>query len=292
MDLGITPSPFNISYPFMEGLSKLQYKNNFKPMLGFGYAYKWLSFRLAVPIMPGFRNESKFGQSQQIAAGFDFSFKKWHLDIEFRAVQGYAIKNAFQYDSTYNESKPNEIISSVGSINFSLNGWYFNNKDFKMNALQGKRAHFNSEVQTWYLKSTLNVFGVDHNGNSIIPVAIHDPNNSKTTASTFSSFDFGLIPGYAYANRVKDWQFSGWFGLGPVVQCKFYTTAQNTAGFLGLAPRYDLKLVGGYNSKTYFLLLAADFDNKSIRFNQLKYQQYFYTIRLVGGFRLASKKAL
>ena len=289
-DIGISPAPFNLNYPFTSEIRSLKYKNNFKPILGLAYAYKWFSLRLAFPVMPGFRNEARFGTTQQFSLGFDYNFKRLYTDFDFRINKGYAIKNALNYDSAFTDTNPHDITPNLGSLNLSVNLWYFNHDDFKMNALQGKRAHFNGEVHTWYLKGTLNFFGITNDKNSIIPDALIDPNQSKTGSSAFSSLDFGVIPGYAYANRINRWQFSGWAGIGPVIQSKFFVLSDNLNGFLGLAPRYDIRFVGGYSSDQRFLLLAAHFDNKSIRFQNLRYDQYFYTLRLVAGVRIPPKK--
>jgi hypothetical protein len=240
--------------------------------------------------MPGFRNEARFGRTQQFSLGFDYNFKRLYTDFDFRINTGYAIKNALNYDSAFTDANPNDIMPNLGSLNLSVNLWYFNHDDFKMNALQGKRAHFNGEVHTWYLKGTLNFFGITNDKNSIIPDALIDVNHSKTGSSAFSSLDFGVIPGYAYANRINRWQFSGWAGIGPVIQSKFFVLSDNLNGFLGLAPRYDIRFVGGYSSDQRFLLLAAHFDNKSIRYQSLRYDQYFYTLRLVAGIRIPPKK--
>jgi hypothetical protein len=288
-DLGISPAPFNISYSFPYEVSKLKYKNNFKPILGLAYAYKWFSMRIAFPILPGVRSTEKYGKSKQFALGFDYNFKRLYTDLDFRIIQGYAIKNAYTFDSSLTENNPNKVFPELGSLNLALNLWYFNHDDFKMNALQGKRAHFEKQVHTWYLKGTLNYFGVTNARGEIIPSLLQDELQSKTSAQAYSALDFGIIPGYAYANRINNWQISGWAGLGAVVQSKFYTLDSGVQGFLGLAPRYDIRLVGGYSNNERFFLLAANFDNKSIAFNTLAYKQYFYTIRLVAGIRIPPK---
>ena len=143
-------------------------------------------------------------------------------------------------------------------------------------------------IQT--VKGTFNVFGINNNGQGILPQQLQDPNNSKTSASAFSSLDFGAVPGYAYANRIKNWQFSGWIGLGAVVQAKVYTFQNNTNGYLGLAPRYDIRFITGYSNADYFIYFVTDFDNKSIRFNDLVYRQYYYSLKLVGGIRFDHPK--
>lgn len=284
-DFGFNNTPFSIKYPFSKDIGRIVYKSNFKPSIGIGFSYKWFSFRLGLPIFGYLRDKKLFGKTKQLNIGFDYTFKKVHVDFEFRSVQGYAMQNAIRWDSTLTPDEPNKIYPSIGILNFSLNAWYFNDKHFKVSALNGKRAHYTKKVHTWYVKGTLNVFGVDNNGNSLIPMVLQDSNNSKTAASTLSAFDIGVIPGYAYVNKFKNWQYAGWLGFGGVIQSKFYTVDQTSIGYLGLAPRYDIRLMGGFSKPDYFIFFLTEFDNKSIRFNELIYRQYYYSIKLVGGYR-------
>ena len=286
-DLGFTSAPFTISYPFTNEINQLTYKNNFKTFLGIGVAYKWFSLRIGFPILSSFRPIEKYGNTRQFNFGFDYSLFKTFCDVDFSYLEGYSIQKANRWDAS---KKPNDIQSNLVSFNLAINGWYFHDKDFKMNALLGKRAHFTQEVKTWYLKGTVNLFGLNNNKNSLIPLQLIDPTNSKTSLKAAQSFDFGIIPGYAYVNRIKNWQFSGWFGFGPVIQSKFYSYSGNSRGFLGVAQRYDFRIMGGYSKPEYFIFLVTDFDNKSIRFNDLVIRQYFYSIKLIGGYRFGIKK--
>ena len=76
--------------------------------------------------------------------------------------------------------------------------------------------------------------------------------------------------------------------MGAVIQNKHYTVGANgpDRSLIGLAPRYDIKIVGGYSVPKFFIFLVTDFDNKSIRFNDLIYKQSFFSIKLIGGIRI------
>lgn len=289
-DFGFNTAPFSLQYNFPGGIKKLSYENNFKPFLGIGFAYKWFSFRLGLPILGYLRSTELYGETKQFNLGFDFDIKKFHIDIEYKSILGYTIQDAYRWDSTFSIQNPNYKEPSMKSKNFSMNTWYFTNKNFKINGLYGKRAHYKKPVQTFYVKGTLNSFSIDNDGLPIIPTELQDPLQSKTSASRFSALDLGLIPGYAYVNRVKNWQFCGWFGLGGVIQSKFYRLEHKSRGFLGLAPRYDVRIMGGYSNKKFFAFLVADFDNKSIRFSDLVYRQFHYMFKLTLGARFGSKK--
>ncbi len=289
-ETGYTSAPFSLLYPLTSGLDKISFKNNLAPFLRLGFNYKWFVLRFSIPNIGNIRDVSNYGTTRQYNLGMDFSFKKVYYDFEFKYIRGFAIQDANRWDSSLNEIQRNSIQPKIQSLNVSANAWYFHHKDFKMGALLGKRSYYTKLVHTWYVKGTMNFFGVDTKNDGLIPAVLQDEQNSKTMSSTFSAFDLGFVPGYAYVNRFKNWQIAGWAGFGPVLQAKYYQFNGDFRGFLGLAPRYDVRLMGGYTTPKFFLFLVTDFDNKSIRFNELIYRQYFYTVKLVGGYRFPRKE--
>jgi len=289
-ETGYTTSPFTVNYPFNKSISEISYKNNLAPFIRLGFYYKWFALRFSIPNIANIRDKSNYGQTKQYNLGVDFTHKKVYYDFEFKYIHGFALKDAYRWDSSFDAIHRNAIQPKIQSLNISANAWYFHHKDFKMGALLGKRSYYTKLVHTWYLKGTMNFFGVDTKEGGLIPTQLYDSQNSKTMSSTFSAFDFGVIPGYAYVNRIKNWQIAGWAGFGPVIQAKYYQLNGDFHGYLGLAPRYDIRLMGGYTTPTHFLFLVTDFDNKSIRFNELVYRQYFYTIKIVGGYRFPKKE--
>lgn len=291
-DLGFSTSPYSIYFKSATTpITKLQYRNNLGVVMGIGGSYKWFAIRLAFALTRNLKSIKKYGETSYIDVGLDFPIKKMYFEFDFRNYKGYSIKNADAFNLNLMGGNTNEIRPNANTLSLSLNGWYFHNKDFKMQPMKGKVGHFNRQVITWYLKNTINVQGIG-DVESIIPLELTDSLNSKTKSTTISAFDFGSIPGIGYANKYKNWQYAGMFGFGPVVQSKFYIENENTRGFLGLAPRYDLRLIAGYNVPKWFVMLSTEFDNRSILFSNLKYRNYNYTVRLLAGIRLDKKEKI
>ena len=289
-DLGYNANPFSLQGNFNQQLTDLSYKNNFSPFLGLGFAYKWFHLRVGFPIIGNVRSASKFGQTTQYNFAYDLTYKKVWYDLEFKSTFGYALKNAGQFDTTASTQKPHMILPNVRSFNVMMNGWYFHNPEFQMNGLLGKRAHYTKEILTWYLKGTINYFGSAHKNGSLIPAQLQNQEVPMQNLHQLQAFDFGAIPGLAYVNRKNNWQLGGWFGLGPVVQIKGYETPSYSKLLLGIAPRFDMRIMGGYSSDERFFFLVTDFDNKSIRYNELNYRQLYYAIKFVAGFRFGVSK--
>ena len=289
-DMGYNANPFSLRGNFGQNVNELSYKNNFSPFLGLGFAYKWFHLRVGFPIIGNIRSATKFGQTTQYNFAYDLTYKKVWYDFEFKSTFGYALKNAAQWDTSSNDQQPHKILPKVQSLNLMMNGWYFKNPEFQMNGLLGKRAHYTKEILTWYLKGTINYFGSANRNGSLVPEQIQDPQIPIQTLTQLQAFDFGVVPGVAYVNRKNNWQLGGWLGLGPVIQIKGYETPDYSKLFLGLAPRFDMRFMGGYSSDERFFFIVTDFDNKSIRYNELNYRQLYYAIKFVAGFRFGVSK--
>jgi hypothetical protein len=285
-DLGFNTAPFSIRFRDALGEKQnLYYRNNLRSVFGFGFSYKWISLRLAVNLPGHLKPVSKFGKTKYIDLGFEFKTKKRFFDIDIHDYRGYAIKHAYKWDSTLNKStNPHYISEKTQAFSFSVNSWRFFNNKIVLNALRGKTAMYTKKEQSFYLKSTFNIHGIANNS-SLIPTQLVDTLNSKTGAKNLAALDFGILPGYVYVDRINNFQFSGMIGFGPVLQYKSYTTDEIFRSFVGLAPRIDIRLNIGYNVEKYFINLITEFDNKSIRYNDLSYRQTFYMIKLVGGLR-------
>lgn len=284
-DFGFSSSPFSIKYNFPNGLKRIYFKHNLKPTLGFGVNYKWISFRLRFGLPGHFRPLGRFGESDYIDFGLNFNTKRMYWDIDFRNYKGYVIMNADQWNDEYNELNPNQFRPNTQLSNLSLQAWYFNSKSFKMPAVLGKVGHYNKEVRTFYIKSSLGIYGVSNQVDPILPDELIDSTDTKSMANIINALDIGVVPGYAYVNRINNWQFSAFGGIGGVIQAKFYSSQSISRGFLGLAPRFDLRFAGGYSQPAYFCFLVSDFDIKSIHHNALKFNQSYYKLQLVFGFR-------
>ncbi len=289
-DLGYNANPFFLKGNFGQDVTELSFKNNFSPFLGIGFAYKWFHLRLGFPVIGNVRSTSKFGQTTQYNFAYDLTFKNVWYDFELKSTFGYALKNAGNLDASGSNQKPHLILPKARSLNFMLNGWYFKNPAFQMNGLLGKRAHYTKEILTWYIKGTMNYFGSANKNGSLVPLQIQNTQVPIQALTKLDAFDFGVVPGLAYVNRKNDWQIGGWIGLGPVVQIKGYETPTFTKVLIGLAPRIDLRIMGGYSSDERFFFIVTDFDNKSINFEQIRYRQLYYAIKIVAGYRFGNIK--
>lgn len=289
-DYGYNTAPFSLKFKGSSANEHLYYRNNLRSVIGIGFAYKWFSIRFAFN-PPGYlKPVEKYGSNEYYDVGLDFKTKKHFFDINLHNYRGYAIKNAYVWNDSLDEtSNPNYIQSQTNALSFSINAWRFLNKNISFLALNGKKGRYLKKQYSFYLKTTCNLHGISNNG-SLIPSEKQNLAVSQTQASTISALDFGVVPGFVYVNRIRNWQFSGMFGFGPVIQNKFYYYNGLSRSFVGLAPRYDVRFSLGYNTSNYFVNLNAEFDNKSIQFSNLKYVQTFYMIKLVLGIRFGNTR--
>ncbi len=289
-DLGFSSAPFSIKGNYASGIDKIKYRHNQKFVLGFGVAYKWFALRLGFSMPGHLRPESRYGTANYQDLGLNFNIKQTYWDLDIRNYRGYAIKNAYKWNDTLNKLKPNSLMQDTRSVSVSINSWYFRSKKFKMTSVLGRTGDYNQSHGTWYFKGTFNFFGSGNDSIPLLPQSIVDTSVNAYRSNAFSALDIGLVPGYAYVHRWKHWQAAVFGGLGGVLQAKIFSAGVDSRGFVGLAPRIDLRFVVGYSKPKYFLWLQANFDVKSMRFKEIAYRQTYNTLQLVGGIRLDKKK--
>ncbi len=289
-DLGFNSAPFSLKDNYGLGVKTLKYRNNIKAVLGIGFSYRWFSLRVGFALPGNLLSAAKYSNTEYFDAGLKFNIKQTYCTIDFRSYHGYGIKDAYKWNDTLDSSTPYDVRPGTRSASFSANVWWFLSKKFHMKAVLGTTGHFTGVSKTWYLKTSLNFFGVSNDFGALVPHELTDTSD-RVNANSIGAIDLGVIPGYSYSNRIKNWQFSIFGGLGGVIQSKFYTKGDVTRGFLGLAPRIDLRLIGGYSKPKFFVLLATDFDIKSVKIQDLSYNQSFYNVKLITGVRIPTKRS-
>ena len=284
-DLGFKTTPFTISGVFNNNIESLTYINNPRLMYSIGAKYKWLSGRVSIAIFGNMLSLKKYGKTNQFNIGFNFTLRKNFFDVDLTTASGYTILNANNWSSS-----DYKINSNMSTIDFSLKSWYFHNKYLKMDLLKGKTGFYNKRVMSWYAKSSFNIFNLNNGNQTIIPYQLIDSINTKQQSTSFSSVEITLIPGFAYVNRFKNWQYSFLLGFGGALQLKNHYSSASNRTFIGLAPRFDFRLNAGYNIPNFYTFLSFEYDNKSVAFNELSYNQNYISVNLTVGVRLKTFK--
>nr|WP_299205633.1 DUF4421 family protein [uncultured Brumimicrobium sp.] len=286
----IRDAPFSFKDNFGD-FDKLTYRANLNVIHGIGVAYKWFAININYKLPGYIRNTEKYGQTKYFDLGLQFSLKNWYFRVDFHDYIGYGIKKANYISDSIPTTTSNYYLNDkIQSASFGVNAYHFFNHELNMKAALGIVGRYKEPVHGFYLRMTSNIHGVTAS-NSLIPHEYFTSTPSIHTAKSISAFDVGGIPGYAYLNNINGWQFGAFAGIGAVVQTKVYNYADTQRGFLGMAPRVDLKLQAGYNVTDWFLMLTSSFDQKNIRFKEFRYNQLYYYLRLTYGYRFNINKS-
>lgn len=288
-DFGTVSSPFFIRFKDTLGNPHtLNYRMNHGLLMGIGGSYKSLMLRLGFMLVNNLENKSKYGKTNYLGIHFAFPIKNTFTELSLIYYGGYALINADKKIPEY----PNKTIiyPKISTINISASTYYFFNRNFSFNPVLGRSGNYKSKVTSWYLKGIFGYNDVNDKESSIIPEYFHKIVTNRVKASRIGAVEFAVIPGFAYVNRYKNWQFSGVAGIGVSIQQKYYHLTNHTRNSMGLAPRVDMKINLGYNPEDWFVMLNAELSYKQIRFYNLLYSNPIVGIKLTGGYRFKLKE--
>ncbi len=207
IDLGGNTTPFTFSYRDSAGSdTQLEYRNNVRAIFGVGFSYKWFSLRVAANLPKHLEDVNTSGKTSYRDIVLEFKMKRLFFDVGLHNYRGFFIKDAYQWDSTLTLSAPNLIAPKINTLSLTLNNWWFTNSNIDMSALKGKRSMYLKQQKSFYLKSLLNFQGISNNGAALIPSLRQNPELPITGATTLSSLDIGVLPGFVYVNRFRNWQ--------------------------------------------------------------------------------------
>lgn len=284
-DIGFSTAPFTMKYKFQNNIQRIHYDHNNKMMIGLGFSHNWFSLRLGAALLGNFKPKHLFGRANYIDIGAQFTVKRVYAEVDLKYYAGYVVRNAFQWDPNYNLKTPNDLSQDIHVRTISAKAWYLHNRDFRMDPFYGNRGNYNKQVMTWYLAGRFEVHGLNNNAGPIVPEVLHDSTNTKTSADALNAVEIGIIPGYGYVTRVKNFQFGFMAAAGPRIQFKNYQVREEKTNLAGVVARYDFKAVFGYNVPRYYVMAHVELDNKSIHFGSFKYNQSYIYFKVQTGWR-------
>lgn len=287
-DLGFISSPFFISFKDTKNINHtLTYRINHGLILGVGGSYKWFSIRLSYMIVHNLEDKKKYGKTNYFGAHLGFPFKNTFSEINLLRFGGYVLINANKKIDNY----PNKriIYPKISNLDVTISSYYFFNPDFSINPVLGRSGNYKTQTTSWYLKGSLGLNSIQHTDSTLIPVEFENMLYEKQKAERITALNLGIVPGFAYVTRYKNWQFSGVAGFGINIQNKSYVSSQVKRNFIGVAPRIDVKINIGYNPSDWFIMLNSELDYRQVSFQKLISGNPLFNIKLTGGYRFKTK---
>jgi hypothetical protein len=276
-DLGYYSCPFNVK---VNKLGTFNYRNNIKPFVGIGLVYKWGSIRIGSLINYNLKGLDNYSDTKIFKIGTEFFYKRFLFDLSYYRLVGYTLLGNSSLLNNY------KIYNDLTFQSFSVNSWFFLNKNFSHHALKGIKQSVKKNNLTLYLKNT-NAFTLIQNPEIILPSKeILNLNKTAVEFNKIQAFEIGLLGGVAVATKIKqNYQFGGMFGYGGVIIDRSINNSVNYHNQIGLSSRYDFHLYFGYNKKKFFLMNYLDLEYRKMEFIDYEIDTRLVSYRLVGGYR-------
>ena len=289
IDLGTGFNSTHLSYNLKyNNLGKVNMIPNTPFVLQAGVHYLGVRLGLTFKLPVNTLNVSDYGKSNYFNLNLGFAIKRVNFAFDVNYFEGFAYLNQQDADTAAIPSKhgihPNYNTSTVG-----LHMRYFFKKGFNFKAMQGTVGDFKRSMLSPYIYGYLGGIGINNSRDYLLADFQRTDSIDNSNATSLSSFELGTIPGLAYVYRKNWFQGAILAGFGPLLQVKAYETPSNNRSFLGLSTRTDLMLVLGIQKTTWFLNLSGEFQFRRINIKNINFQQYYFDVRLSGGYRFKEK---
>jgi|GEM_PF-5512489 len=257
-----------------------------KPSISYYGVTLGIGFKLPVNIL----STSKYTKTSYFDVGLNFTIKKRiYFGLDFQYYKGFTLLNQGDFDTSKSIRGNNGIYPNLNTVEAGINMRYFFSKKFNYRAALGIQGDYKKSVWSPYIYGYFGGYGVGNNNDIIFPDTLHSKSASNSKARSFSSFEFGVIPGLAGVLRKGWFQGNMILGFGPMIQGKSFASADVSRGFLGLNFRTDMQLSLGVQKDKWFLLLNGNFKFRTIKIAPVTFNQYYYDVRLVAGYRINVK---
>jgi hypothetical protein len=277
-DLGYYSCPFDIK---VEKIGTLKYRNNIKPFVGVGMVYKWGALRVGTLLNYSLKGLDDYGYSKIFRIGTEVFYKRFLFELSYYSIQGYT-----QLDNAMLGLNKFMVLDDLNFKSYTFNSWFFTNKKFSHHALKGIKQSVKRNNGTFYLKNTNAITSID-NSAPVLPESVRDLVHSNSiNFNTIKAYEIGLLGGVACAFKLKrHFQIGGMLGYGGVLIDRYLSTGKNSKNLIGISPRYDFHIYGGYNKKKMFIMNFLDLEQRNIPFSDFEINSNLISYRLVFGYR-------
>jgi hypothetical protein len=289
LETGFNSSPLSFDLKYGD-VKKISFVPNppwiIKPSISYYGVTLGIGFKLPANLL----STSKYTKTSYFDVALNFAIKKRvYFGLDFQYYKGFTLVNQGDFDTSGVLRSNNGMYPDLNTVEAGINVRYFFSKKFNYKAALGIQGDYKKSVFSPYIYGYLGGYGVGNNNFPVFPNALQDNSASNSKARNISSFEFGVIPGVAGVLRKGWFQGNMIFGFGPMIQGKSYAAAEASRGFLGLDLRTDMQLSLGVQKDKWFLLLNSDFKFRTIKIAPVTFNQYYYDIRLVAGYRIQVK---
>ena len=244
-----------------------------------------LTFKLPVNTL----NVNEYGRSSYFNFDLAFALKRLNFAFDIKYFEGFAFLNQQQIDTAFIPSK-HGIHPHYATITSGVHMRYFLKKNFNYKASLGMVGDFKKSTFSPYIYGYIGGTSISNNRDYLLADFQRTDSIDNSNMTQLGAFELGTIPGLAYVYRKNWFQGTIMAGFGPLVQVKSYQTPIHSRGFLGLNTRTDLIVVAGIQQTKWFLNLSGEFQFRRINIKNINFQEYFFDVRLCGGYRFREKE--
>ncbi len=248
--------------------SSLRYGPNENFNIGLGFNYKWLGTSIAFNF--GFINNDKdiYGDSKSFDSQIDIFTRKYYINTNLQAYQGYYWENPDDFIKTWSISDSALVRPDIRTFNIGSSGIYiFNNQNFSFKAVYQNTERQINSAGSWLVGAKISLFEMDSDS-SIIPKSIQKHYETSVNIRGISAINLGGSFGYTYTFIVKEYIYVNMalmLGLNLQAVSMRDFSENTTDSDAQISSNVLLRMGVGCNKPRYFYGLSLSTDSYLIK---------------------------
>jgi hypothetical protein len=264
----------------------IRYAPNTTPSIGLGAYYYNLGGVLTVRLMYNKEVRNlRYGETKSFDLQFNGYGPRFSTDLIYQSYKGFYLSNPALFIPNWSSGQPFPQLPNLHIHNIGVNLYYiFNHYKFSYQAafIQTKRQK--KDAGTFLLMTSLWLSDFD-NDSILVPEPIRPELGGRTGFEAGKFYTLALMPGYAFTKVHNRFFGTGSISLGPGIQYRKYQLEGDTQDNIGLQPRINVRVAGGYNGENFISGLSVVLDRVTSNFENINIRTNTNNLKLFVAYR-------
>jgi hypothetical protein len=269
---------------------EIEFKPNNSSTLGLGFYLFEIVFEVTFAIPLGENSKEIYGETDARDLQINLLTKSWGVDLYHQKYSGFYKDDS---DMAIIRGTPYPQRPDIDTRNFGISGFYaFNHQKFSLRSSYNFADKQLKSKGSFLMYGTINSFKANADS-ALLSGPIRSKFGNGSDTRDIRSTTLSIAPGYSYNVVLDKFFINGTATIGPAHAWVYFKTESGEAHYdVSFNTTYSLRLAAGFNSGPFFGGIGTTLQVRSVKFEDIRFENSSATTRFLVGFRFREKGTL